>query len=100
MDTSVVVIFGDDPTICFRNRVASIRGCLAAVTIGELLSILLRPKAPSRGRGCSYESGGAPTNVAVLLAKLGMKTAFLGKVGTDRFGELLGDTLQNYVYLL
>jgi sugar/nucleoside kinase (ribokinase family) len=41
--------------------------------------------------------GGAPTNVAVLLAKLGMKTAFLGKVGTDRFGELLRDTLQNYV---
>ncbi|MCT1402929.1 PfkB family carbohydrate kinase [Paenibacillus sp. p3-SID867] len=25
--------------------------------------------------------GGAPANVAVLLAKLGMKTAFLGKVG-------------------
>lgn len=33
--------------------------------------------------------GGAPCNVLSMLQKLGRKTAFLGKVGKDGFGELL-----------
>ena len=37
--------------------------------------------------------GGAPGNVAVGLARLGVKSAFMGKVGDDAFGHFLADTL-------
>ena len=37
--------------------------------------------------------GGAPANVAVAASRLGAKTAFLGKVGEDSFGESLRATL-------
>src|SRR5438034_11408498 len=36
--------------------------------------------------------GGAPANVAVGLARLGVATAFVGKVGDDPFGHFLRDT--------
>lgn len=39
--------------------------------------------------------GGAPANVLAMLTKLGKKTAFLGKVGQDQFGELLREVLIN-----
>ena len=38
--------------------------------------------------------GGAPANVAVGLAKLGIEAGFIGKVGADPFGDYLTDTLQ------
>ena len=38
--------------------------------------------------------GGAPGNFLAALAKYGAKTAFLGKVGTDAFGQLLPGTLE------
>jgi len=37
--------------------------------------------------------GGAPANVAVGAARLGLRAAFLGKVGDDPFGHCLRDTL-------
>ena len=37
--------------------------------------------------------GGAPANVAVGLARLGVSSAFMGKVGDDPFGHFLADTL-------
>lgn len=37
--------------------------------------------------------GGAPANVAVGLARLGVSSAFMGKVGDDDFGHFLADTL-------
>ena len=37
--------------------------------------------------------GGAPANVAVGLARLGVRSAFMGKVGDDPFGHFLADTL-------
>jgi fructokinase len=37
--------------------------------------------------------GGAPANVAVGLAKLGVKSGFMGKVGDDDFGRFLAQTL-------
>ena len=39
--------------------------------------------------------GGAPCNYLAALAAYGAKTAFLGKVGEDAFGQLLIDTLKN-----
>lgn len=38
--------------------------------------------------------GGAPCNVLAMLAKLGHKTAFIGKVGKDFFGEQLKDAIK------
>lgn len=38
--------------------------------------------------------GGAPCNVLSMLARLGRKTAFIGKVGKDGFGELLTKAVQ------
>lgn len=37
--------------------------------------------------------GGAPTNVAVAASRLGYKSAFIGKVGQDAFGDFLADVL-------
>ncbi len=39
-------------------------------------------------------AGGAPANVAVGLARLGVETGFIGKVGDDPFGEHLRGTLR------
>ena len=38
--------------------------------------------------------GGAPANVASAIAKLGGKSAFIGKLGADAFGETLIDKLK------
>ena len=38
--------------------------------------------------------GGAPCNVLAMLNKLGRRTAFIGKVGADRFGRLLKGTIE------
>lgn len=49
------------------------------------------------GRGVLFEKnpGGAPANVLAALAKWGKKTAFIGKVGQDQFGEYLHNVLQD-----
>ncbi len=39
--------------------------------------------------------GGAPCNVLAMLNKLGRRTAFIGKVGADRFGDLLRGTIED-----
>ena len=38
--------------------------------------------------------GGAPANVLAMYNKLGGKTAFIGKVGRDGFGDFLENTLR------
>lgn len=40
--------------------------------------------------------GGAPANVAVGLARLGVKSSFVGKVGDDSLGRFLIDAITNY----
>lgn len=42
----------------------------------------------------SRNPGGAPANVLAMVARLGGKTAFIGKVGRDEFGSFLRQTLQ------
>ena len=44
-------------------------------------------------QGFLREPGGAPANVAVGVAKLGGKAAFMGKLGKDFFGDYLLDVL-------
>ncbi len=64
---------------------------LDAVCFGEALVDMLPDR---RGRLRDSEafqahSGGAPANVAVGLARLGLRTGFVGVVGEDEFGHLL-----------
>ncbi|KAI5647321.1 hypothetical protein M9H77_33326 [Catharanthus roseus] len=48
--------------------------------------------------GFKKAPGGAPANVAVAVAKLGGKSAFIGKVGEDEFGYMLARILkENHV---
>lgn len=39
--------------------------------------------------------GGAPCNVLAMLAKLGRKTSFIGKVGKDQFGAMLKEAVES-----
>lgn len=63
------------------------------VAAGECLVDFVSREAP--GGGLLYEGnpGGAPANVLAAAAKLGLKTALIGKVGDDRFGRFLKATL-------
>ena len=64
------------------------------VTLGEALIDLI----PLDSTNLVYQKspGGAPANVAVGAARLGMKSTFIGKVGQDVLGEFLVETLANY----
>ena len=58
--------------------------------LGELLIDFTHNGASAQGNPF-YEAnpGGAPCNVLAMLAKLGKRTAFIGKVGDDQFGHFL-----------
>ncbi len=68
-----------------------------ALCIGELLIdfVSTTPDVTlAEAPGFVKAPGGAPANVAVGLAKLGMDAGFIGKVGVDAFGDFLRETLQ------
>ena len=62
--------------------------------LGELL-IDFTENGQSRQGNPVFEAnpGGAPCNVLAMLAKLGHKTAFIGKVGNDFFGKQLKEAI-------
>jgi fructokinase len=59
------------------------------VCLGEILIDFLPQVTDGEVTGFSVHPGGGPYNVAVGLARLGMPTAFVGKVGADYFGRRL-----------
>ncbi|RXZ81728.1 carbohydrate kinase [Paenibacillaceae bacterium] len=65
------------------------------VAIGEAL-VDLTPFGVSEQGHAVFEAnpGGAPSNVLAALGKLGKKTAFIGKVGSDAFGRQLASTME------
>jgi fructokinase len=66
------------------------------LTIGEALIDFVSTKAEVTLReapGFEKAAGGAPDNVAVGLARLGVSSGFIGRVGDDPFGHFLADTL-------
>lgn len=64
------------------------------VALGELLIDFTENGVSGQGNTV-YEAnpGGAPCNVLAMLNKAGRKTAFIGKVGQDIFGNKLKATL-------
>lgn len=62
--------------------------------LGELL-IDFTPMGQSQQGEALFERnpGGAPANVLAVVSKLGLSSAFIGKVGQDAFGEFLRDVL-------
>lgn len=62
--------------------------------LGELLIDFTENGKSSQGNPLfEANPGGAPCNVLAMLSKLGHKTAFIGKVGKDFFGEQLKDAI-------
>ena len=60
------------------------------IALGELLIDFTENGISEQGNPMlEANPGGAPCNVLSMLSKLGRRTAFLGKVGKDGFGELL-----------
>jgi fructokinase len=64
------------------------------ISLGEALIDFI----PLDTTNTSYQKspGGAPANVAVGAARLGLKSTFLGKVGDDVLGRFLLETLDNF----
>lgn len=58
---------------------------------GEILVDIIPTQVGSYCEGMLFEAhfGGAPANVAVGVARLGVPSAFIGAVGNDLFGEML-----------
>jgi fructokinase len=68
------------------------------VTLGEILVDMFPSelgKKLAEVPAFHPKPGGAPANVAVAAARLGTASAFIGKVGTDAFGDLLVRTLED-----
>lgn len=60
------------------------------VTLGELLVDFTENGKSAQGNTLfEANPGGAPCNVLAMLQRLGKRTAFIGKVGKDSFGEML-----------
>ncbi|HIY01741.1 MAG TPA: carbohydrate kinase [Candidatus Blautia faecipullorum] len=63
--------------------------------LGELLIDFTENGTSSQGNPLMEANpGGAPCNVLAMLERLGKKTAFIGKVGRDMFGEQLKTAVQ------
>lgn len=64
--------------------------------IGEILIDLTQTSVDQQGVPTfAANPGGAPANVAAAAARLGAKTAFIGKVGRDGFGSYLRQVLED-----
>ena len=66
------------------------------VAVGELLVDFTENGISAQGNPMlEANPGGAPCNVLSMLQNLGKKTAFIGKVGDDAFGQMLTQAVRN-----
>lgn len=66
------------------------------IALGELLVDFTQTGVSPQGNPLfEANPGGAPANVLAMLAKLGKRGAFVGKVGSDGFGDMLAETLRS-----
>jgi len=61
------------------------------VTMGETMALLTRPlTTPLRHAQTLYLSvGGSESNVSIAAARLGVRTAWIGRVGSDELGQMV-----------
>lgn len=64
------------------------------VSVGEILIDLTQTGCRDGVPQYAANPGGAPANAAVAAARMGCKTAFVGRVGADAFGCQLRETLE------
>lgn len=64
------------------------------IAIGEMLVDFTAVQCDGGDICYKQNAGGAPANVAVMAAKLGTSSGFIGKLGKDMFGRYLRDTLE------
>lgn len=69
---------------------------LGVITIGETMALLRAETVGplSYGDSLSLGIGGAESNVAIALKRLGVSTAWIGRVGNDSLGRLIERELQ------
>lgn len=66
-----------------------------ACALGEILiDFTMQGKNEQGQKVFAQNPGGAPANVMAALAKLGSRTAFIGKAGNDMHGRFLKETLE------
>ena len=64
--------------------------------LGELLIDFIQNDESKQGNPIfEANPGGAPCNVLAMLAGLGHKVSFIGKVGKDSFGSWLRDVIKD-----
>nr|BFE80362.1 hypothetical protein GCM10020093_029630 [Planobispora longispora] len=65
------------------------------VTLGETMALFTarRVGALRHARDFDLGVGGAESNVAIGVTRLGLRAAWIGRVGADEFGELVRSTL-------
>ncbi len=64
------------------------------VTLGEVVADVYKEDAPSPvERPFTARPGGAPANVAVAAARLGVEAGFIGRLGDDLFGDFILEAL-------
>lgn len=69
---------------------------MAQITaIGEMLVDLTQSVSDSGEITYTQSAGGAASNVAIMAAKLGVTSGFIGKVGRDMFGRYLEQVLKD-----
>jgi sugar/nucleoside kinase (ribokinase family) len=70
-------------------------GILVADVLGKPVDCLPEKGKLSLVEKMSLQIGGCAANVVINLAKLGLKTTVVGKIGDDNFGKFLLDTLNS-----
>jgi 2-dehydro-3-deoxygluconokinase len=70
---------------------------LDVVTFGEAMAMFManQPKRLHENSQFTLELAGAETNVAIGLARIGLKSGWASKVGNDAFGKFIMKRLQN-----
>lgn len=79
-----------------KNNNAGHRKKYDVTALGELLIDFTENGVSSQGNPVfEANPGGAPCNVLAMLTKLGYRTAFIGKVGADCFGDQLRTAIED-----
>ncbi len=90
--------FASGTIVCnLQSAICNPQSAIHVVCLGELLiDFVSTESGVSLVEAPAFQkaAGGAPANVAVGLARLGVPSGFIGKVGSDDFGRFLAQTLE------